>query len=110
MQQPPSLQSLQRAPLRNVCSILKQLKRVSFARCSRAASADQPLISVPALLSAVEPGFYTKNALYLGHTLIHMGRKEEAREWLKRCLQLPGKLADDREAHAEAEKLLKQLG
>ena len=38
-----------------------------------------------------------------------MGRKDEGRAWLERCLQIPAKLADDREAHDEAKKLLKSL-
>ncbi|EDQ85949.1 uncharacterized protein MONBRDRAFT_33982 [Monosiga brevicollis MX1] len=58
---------------------------------------------------ATEPGFYTKNAYYLGLTYARLGRKEEARRWLETCLEMPANNADDKEAHTLAAAALKQV-
>eukprot|EP01147_Barroeca_monosierra_P002421 gene2421-5362_t len=57
----------------------------------------------------LEPGFYTKNAMYLGKTYLRMGNSSEAKEWLKKCLSMPVVNEDDREAQSEAQTLLKGI-
>ena len=51
--------------------------------------------------------FYTKNTLMVGKTLLRMGRKSEAKEWLMAALAMQGDTPDDRTAHKEASELLK---
>eukprot|EP00730_Choanoeca_flexa_P005639 TRINITY_DN11990_c0_g2_i1.p2 TRINITY_DN11990_c0_g2~~TRINITY_DN11990_c0_g2_i1.p2 ORF type:complete len:154 (+),score=31.54 TRINITY_DN11990_c0_g2_i1:722-1183(+) len=56
-----------------------------------------------------EPGFYAKNAYYLGVTHARMGNKADAKQWLQACINMPASNADDREAHELAHAALKSL-
>ncbi len=46
----------------------------------------------------VDPGFYPANWLYIGKSLLQLGRVEEAGEWLRRAGNCQSKLGDDVEA------------
>ena len=50
----------------------------------------------------MEPGFYPKNLLLLARTCARLGRKEEAREWLDKCLAARPRTPEDEETLKEA--------
>ncbi|KFM67636.1 hypothetical protein X975_10702, partial [Stegodyphus mimosarum] len=49
------------------------------------------------------------NLLMIGKCLLKLNQKEKAVDFLKQARDYPVKTADDRQACAEAEKLLKEL-
>ncbi|XP_074638537.1 regulator of microtubule dynamics protein 1-like isoform X2 [Acropora palmata] len=57
----------------------------------------------------LEPNFYSKNHLFLGKTLLHLKKMDEAKVWLERAVNdNPWKTADDKTAKKEAEELLRK--
>ena len=45
----------------------------------------------------MEPNFYSKNHLFLGKTLLHLKKMDEAKVWLERAVNdNPWKTADDK--------------
>lgn len=61
-------------------------------------------------LSAVEPGFYSTNWLYIGKCYLQLGRVQEGGEWLKKVAAYHSEVEEDLEAQQEAIQLLKKLG
>ncbi|XP_063610307.1 regulator of microtubule dynamics protein 1-like [Penaeus indicus] len=57
----------------------------------------------------LEPNFYSKNLLMIGKCYQILGKKEEAKQYLTRAMNYPGKTLDDKEAVDEATQLLKGL-
>jgi tetratricopeptide (TPR) repeat protein len=53
----------------------------------------------------MEPSFYPKNQLLLAQACARVGRKDEAREWLTRCLGSVACTPEDQETLREAAKL-----
>jgi len=57
-----------------------------------------------------DPGFYNQNTVMIGKTMIKMGNKESAKEYLLNALKYEDKTVDDTNARKEATDLLKGLG
>lgn len=57
----------------------------------------------------LEPNFYSKNLLMIGKCYQILGKNEEAKQYLTRAMNYPGKTLDDKEAMDEATQLLKGL-
>lgn len=57
----------------------------------------------------LEPGFYKRNALFLGQTYDRMGDKAAAKHWYEKAIAMANVTADDNSAHQEAQKLLGKL-
>ncbi|XP_054716619.1 regulator of microtubule dynamics protein 1-like [Uloborus diversus] len=55
------------------------------------------------------PKFYSMNLLMIGKCYLKMKQEDKAILFLKQALEYPVKTPDDQQAHAEAEKLLKNL-
>jgi tetratricopeptide (TPR) repeat protein len=53
----------------------------------------------------MDPGFYPKNLLLLAQAHARLGRKDEAKEWLGRCLAATPRSPEDEATLAEAKKL-----
>ena len=56
----------------------------------------------------IEPGFYLSNQLSIAKCLISLGRKDEAKEWLLKSLNIPVQTEEDKEDRKDVEKILKK--
>jgi len=61
-------------------------------------------------LPIVDPAFYPTNWLYIGKSLLQLGRVEEAGVWLRKIANCQSTIGDDVEARKEATALLNRLG
>ena len=50
-------------------------------------------------LNAADPDFYVPNWLYLGKSYYQLGKKEDARKWLKKAAEHHGDVPDDKEVY-----------
>ncbi len=57
----------------------------------------------------LEPGFYLSNQLSIAQCLIAMKRKNDAKDWLLKSLELPVVTEEDKTDRQEAEKLLAKM-
>lgn len=58
----------------------------------------------------ISPGFYSMNFLMMGKCLLKMDDKEKAITYLEQAKSYPVKTPDDKQAHMEAMKILKEIG
>ena len=66
-------------------------------------------LSLSLSLSAVSPGFYSTNWLFIGKCFLQLGRVQEGGEWLKKVANFSSEVEEDLEAKQEATQLLKKL-
>ena len=80
-------------------------------------------VSSPSLLSlslppylppplSVNPGFYSSNWLYIGKCYLNLGKKEEAKEWLRKAADYKSDvmMGDDLEVKITREQLGEYIG
>ncbi|OQR93188.1 regulator of microtubule dynamics protein [Thraustotheca clavata] len=57
----------------------------------------------------ISPGFWKKNAYLLGETYMKMNNETEAKLWLGKAKAVPIKTTEDKQVHADVEKLLQSI-
>ena len=61
---------------------------------------------------SVNPGFYSSNWLYIGKCYLNLGKKEEAKEWLRKAVDYRSDvmMGDDLEVKITREQLGEYIG